>query len=138
MGKIEDLKNWAIGSNVDDENESNDDYLKMPTSSFETTTENYGFTSAEFANKQSQLVVFEPRSYSESQSIADHLKDRRGCVINLHRVSKEQATRIIDFLSGVIYAIEGDMQKVGADVFLSTPNNFGVVGEVSEEYEQNY
>ena len=60
-----------------------------------------------------KMILLEPRAYSESQQIADHLKNRNSVVVNLKRVTTDQAKRIIDFLSGVIYAIGGSMQKIG-------------------------
>ena len=56
----------------------------------------------------SKLILLEPRAYSESQQIADHLKNRHTVVVNLKRVTADQAKRIVDFLSGTIYAIGED------------------------------
>ena len=135
---VKGLKDWIMGTDVDDDQDTyvEDNFTTESTSIFENTTDSKsGIESSDYANKSSQMVVFEPRSYSESQGIADHLKSGRGCIINLHRVSKDQAKRIIDFLSGVVYAIEGDVQKIGPNVFLCTPSNFGVCGEISDTEE---
>lgn len=80
-----------------------------------------------------KLVLLEPRAFSEAQQIADQLKNRNTVVVNLKRVTKEQAKRIIDFLSGTIYAIGGDIQKVGGGIFLCAPNNVNVQGKITEE-----
>ena len=82
-----------------------------------------------------KLVLLEPRAFSETQQIADHLKSRNTVVVNLKRVTSEQAKRIIDFLSGTIYAIGGDIQKVGGGIFLCTPNNVKVNGKITDETE---
>lgn len=135
---IKDIKDWVLGNDGDEREEyyEESEFNDGTTSIFENTSvDTARFGNDEFSNKSSQMVVFEPRSYSESQGIADHLKSGRGCIINLHRVSKDQAKRIIDFLSGVVYAIEGEVQKIGANVFLCTPANFGVYGEISETEE---
>ncbi len=89
------------------------------------------------ANKDSQVVLFEPRSYSEAQDIANQLKQRRATVINLHRLQKEQAKRVIDFLTGVIFAVDGDIQQIGPKVFLCAPKNIGVAGGISMEDGDN-
>lgn len=81
----------------------------------------------------SKLILLEPRAYSESQQIADHLKNRHTVVVNLKRVTKDQAKRIVDFLSGTIYAIGGDLSKLGTGIFLCTPNNINVQGKMSDE-----
>lgn len=94
--------------------------------------EAYKDTNAE-GNK---MILLEPRAYSESQQIADHLKRRNTVVVNLKRVTSEQAKRIVDFLSGTLYAIGGDLQKLGTGIFLCTPKNINVQGKMSEEEEK--
>ena len=81
----------------------------------------------------SKMMLLEPRAYSESQQIADYLKNRCAVVVNLKRVTPDQAKRIVDFLYGTIYAIKGDIQKLGGGIFLCTPNNVNVEGKISEE-----
>lgn len=85
----------------------------------------------------SKMMLLEPRAYSESQQIADHLKNRNSVVVNLKRVTSDQAKRIIDFLSGCIYAIGGTMQKIGVGIYLCTPKNVNVQGKISDESEKN-
>ena len=84
-----------------------------------------------------KMMLLEPRAYSESQQIADYLKNRSSVVVNLKRVTPDQAKRIVDFLYGTIYAIGGDLQKLGGGIFLCTPNNVNVEGTISEENKEN-
>ena len=72
----------------------------------------------------------------ESQQIADHLKNRNSVVVNLKRVTAPQAKRIIDFLSGCIYAIGGSMQKIGVGIYLCTPKNVNVQGKITDDSEK--
>ena len=83
-----------------------------------------------------KMILLEPRAYSESQQIADHLKNRNSVVVNLKRVTAEQAKRIIDFLSGCIYAIGGSMQKIGVGIYLCTPKNVNVQGKITDEADK--
>lgn len=85
----------------------------------------------------SKMMLLEPRAYSESQQIADYLKSRHAVVVNLKRVTPDQAKRIVDFLSGTLYAIGGDLQKLGGGIFLCTPNNVNVEGKISDENSSN-
>ena len=80
-----------------------------------------------------KMILLEPRAYSESQQIADHLKKRNTVVVNMKRVTSDQAKRIVDFLSGTVYAISGDMQKIGNGIFLCTPKNIDVEGKITED-----
>ena len=80
-----------------------------------------------------KMILLEPRAFSESQQIADHLKKRNTVVVNMKRVTGEQAKRIIDFLSGTVYAIGGDLQKIGVGIFLCTPKNVNVEGSITDD-----
>jgi len=84
-----------------------------------------------------KMILLEPRAYSESQQIADHLKNRNSVVVNLKRVTSDQAKRIIDFLSGCIYAIGGSMQKIGVGIYLCAPKNVNVLGKISDDAEKS-
>lgn len=84
----------------------------------------------------SKMILLEPRAYSEAQQIADHLKKRNTVVVNLKRVTSDQAKRIMDFLSGTIYAIKGNIQKIGSGIFLCTPNNINVQGKITDEADK--
>ncbi|MFS1518294.1 cell division protein SepF [Bacillus sp. SM2101] len=88
--------------------------------------------SLQSVQKSSKVVLIEPRAYSEVQDIADQLKNRRSVVVNLQRNQHDQAKRIVDFLSGTVYALGGDIQKVGSNIFLCTPDNVDVSGTISE------
>ena len=80
-----------------------------------------------------KMILLEPRAFSESQQIVDHLKKRNTVVVNMKRVTAEQAKRIIDFLSGTVYAIGGDLQKIGVGIFLCTPRNVNVEGSITDD-----
>src|SRR5699024_10061551 len=70
----------------------------------------------------SKVILYEPKSYNEVQEIADKLLNKRSVVINLQQVDRHQAKRIVDFLSGTVYAVKGDIQKLGVATFLCTPD----------------
>jgi len=80
-----------------------------------------------------KIILLEPRAFSESQDIADYLKRNNSVVVNLKRVTPEQAKRIVDFLSGTLYAIDGGLQKLGGGIFLCTPSNVKTDGVIGEE-----
>jgi len=110
------------GENINDNLDGNEYYDIKPE---EAVTE----------DGSSKMILLEPRAFSESQQIADHLKRRNTVVVNLKRVTSDQAKRIVDFLSGTIYAIGGDLQKIGGGIFLCTPNNINVQGKISDEQD---
>ena len=120
------LKRWIVDDEENINNNGEDDYYSV---------------SAEDAVKEAdktgnKMILLEPRAYSESQQIADHLKSRNSVVVNLKRVTSDQAKRIIDFLSGCVYAIGGTMQKIGVGIYLCTPKNVNVQGKITDDSEK--
>ncbi|GAA0135873.1 hypothetical protein YSY43_27130 [Paenibacillus sp. YSY-4.3] len=93
------------------------------------------------SQKNVKVILYEPRSYDEAQEIADHLRSHRSVVVNLQRVRNDQAMRIIDFLSGTIYALSGSISKIGGNIFLCTPDTVEIQGSITEilteEHEYN-
>jgi len=86
--------------------------------------------------KSSKVVLIEPRVYAEAQDISEHLKNKRAVVVNLQRIERDQGIRIVDFLSGTVYAIGGDIQRIGTDIFLCVPENVEVDGAISDYFER--
>jgi cell division inhibitor SepF len=84
------------------------------------------------SQKNVKVVLTEPRTYDEAQEIADQLKSRRSVIVNLQRVRRDQAIRIVDFLSGTVYALGGHISKLGPDIFLCTPDSVEVSGTITE------
>lgn len=122
MGFLKNIFNKD--EDVFDDNTSDNEYYEL--SAEEALNENDG---------NNKMILLEPRAYSESQQIADHLKARNTVVVNLKRVTSDQAKRIIDFLAGTIYAIGGDLQKIGGGIFLCTPNNVNIQGKITDDKE---
>ena len=84
----------------------------------------------EYKNK---TILVEPRAFSEAQQIADYLKNKNQVVVNFKRVTSDVSKRIMDFLNGIIYAIDGTMQKLGPGIVLCAPKGFEREGNISEE-----
>ena len=93
--------------------------------------------SLQSAVKSSKVILAEPRVYAEAQDIAENLKNKRAVVVNLQRIEKDQGLRIIDFLSGTVYALGGDIQRIGTDIFLCVPDTVEVDGAISDYYYED-
>ena len=111
------------------------DKFKSFLSGKEEPEEEY-YNEENVVDAENKMILLEPRAYSESQQIADYLKNRSAVVVNLKRVTPDQAKRIVDFLSGTLYAIGGDLQKLGGGIFLCTPNNINVEGKITDDNAQ--
>ena len=77
------------------------------------------------------IVLFEPRNFDEAEEIGHHIKSKRACCINLHRMPSEYRQRIIDFLSGVVFGVDGSIKKIGENVILCSPKNLQVGGTIN-------
>lgn len=117
MGLIK-LPNLFPFDGPEDENETQGEIETLKT------------TNKEFKNK---TILVEPRAFSEAQQIADYLKARNQVVVNFKRVTSDVSKRIMDFLNGIIYAIDGTMQKLGPGIVLCAPKGFEIEGNISEE-----
>ena len=117
---LEKIKNSIFGNKEEElEEEDNEIY---------TTKKPSKDALKQVSGDGSKMILFEPRAYSESQQIADYLKTSNAVIVNLKRVTPDQAKRIVDFLSGTLYAIEGGLQKLGGGIFLCTPSSVPVEG----------
>ena len=97
------------------------------------STDEYYKETIKGVSSGNKMILLEPRAFSEAQTIADYLKSRNTVVVNLKRVTPEIAKRIVDFSSGSVYSIGGDLQKLGNGIFLCTPSNVDVEGKISGE-----
>ena len=84
----------------------------------------------EYKNK---TILVEPRAFSEAQQIADYLKNKNQVVVNFKRVTSDVSKRIMDFLNGIIYAIDGTMQKLGPGIVICAPKGFEIEGNITED-----
>lgn len=84
----------------------------------------------DFKNK---TILVEPRAFSEAQQIADYLKTKNQVVVNFKRVTTDVSKRILDFLNGIIYAIDGTIQKLGPGIVICAPKGFEIEGNISED-----
>ncbi|URN93195.1 MAG: cell division protein SepF [Candidatus Pristimantibacillus lignocellulolyticus] len=82
--------------------------------------------------KNTRMVLCEPKSYDEAQAIADEIRNRRSVVVNLQRVQSELGLRIVDFLSGTVYALSGSISKLGPNIYLCAPETVEVQGSITE------
>ncbi len=89
-------------------------------------TGNIGFGGVSLGGSSIELKVVRPEQFEDVSSIADHLLSGRTVVLNLEAASKEMARRLLDFLSGVAYSIDGQMKRVANNTYIITPNNVDV------------
>ena len=81
------------------------------------------------SNKQ-EVVLFRPGSFNDTSKAADDLRSRKAVIVNMENVDKAMARRVVDFLSGCVYALDGDVKKIAQSAYLFCPHNMDVVGDL--------
>lgn len=117
---------------IDEQEEREQEVKQAPVAPSQGKSNVVEFASAAM-QKQTKVTIVEPFSFDDAQHIADHLKSRKSVVINFSNTEKEVAKRLVDFISGTTYALNGSIQEVGNQIFFCAPNNV----EVSIEAIQN-
>ena len=81
------------------------------------------------SNKQ-EVVLFRPGSFNDTSKAADDLRSRKAVIVNMENVDKAMARRVVDFLSGCVYALDGDVKKIAQSAYLFCPHNMDIVGDL--------
>ena len=89
------------------------------------------------ATTQLKVVQVKPERFEDASTIADHLNNKRTVVLNLESTNKEVSRRLVDFLSGVAYANNGQIKRVANSTFIITPYNVDIMGDLLDELENN-
>lgn len=89
------------------------------------------------ATTQLQVVLVKPERFDDASGIADHLNAKRTVVLNLESTNREVSRRLIDFLSGVAYANNGQIKRVANSTFIITPYNVDIMGDLLDELESS-
>lgn len=84
---------------------------------------------------QVKVFIFEPKSFEEAPLAVDNLKNRKPVIVNLENVDKEVAKKIFDFVSGAVYAVDGNIQKINGNIFLLAPHNVDISANVKEDFK---
>jgi cell division inhibitor SepF len=141
MGLMEKVKNMLTVP--DDEEYDNDDEMDIISKRQEES--HAQSESARRNNKvvnihttaQLQVVLVKPERFDDASSIADHLNEKRTVVLNLESTNKDVSRRLVDFLSGVAYANNGQIKRVANITFIITPYNVDIMGDLLDELENN-
>ena len=80
-----------------------------------------------------KMVISQPTTFEQSDEICSFLKEKKSVIVNLEYVNKDVARRIVDFISGGVYALDGYIQKVSNSIFLVAPSNYEITNEMARE-----
>ena len=117
-----------------DEEEEDYGFAPVPAPSTNTAVST-GFSgqvlnmSGSASNKQ-EVVLFRPGTFNDTSKAADDLRNRKAVIVNMENVDKAMARRVVDFLSGCVYALDGDVKKIAQSAYLFCPHNMDIVGDL--------
>ena len=141
MEFIEKFKKWMDGADGEDVDETGEDegldYVTKSDSDAPADPKRGNKVVNIHATAQLQVVLVKPERFDDASTVADHLNAKRTVVLNLESANKDVARRILDFLSGVAYANDGQIKKVANCTFIITPYNVGIMGDLLDELENN-
>jgi len=120
------------------ETETKEELVELPMELEERKLDRKGNLVSIHSAKTIKVVVCEPADFDEVKAIADNLKNRRQVVINLERTPPESRQRIIDFVSGTTYALDGHIQKIGDHIFLFAPSNVEISVDTRSMVRSSY
>lgn len=138
MGFMDELKRLArpYAEDDDDFEDFNDTIVKEePVRNTDSKVSRENKVVNIHTTTQLQVVLVKPERFENASEIADHLGEKRTVVLNLESTNKDVARRLIDFLSGVAYALDGKIKKVAVSTFIITPYNVDILGDLIDELE---
>ncbi len=143
MSLVEKFKDMFVTAEEDDYEEEEMEFT--PEQAEEEPEPYHGAASQRKGNKvvnihataQLQVILVKPEQFEDAVTIADHLNAKKTVVLNLESASKELSRRLVDFLSGVAYANNGQIKPVANSTFIITPYNVDIMGDLIDELENN-
>lgn len=141
MGFVDKFKDMFVTSDDDYEEEEDMDFIPEKEEHASSHTESNSKKSNKVVNihatTQLQVILVKPEQFEDASAIADHLNAKKTVVLNLESATKELSRRLVDFLSGVAYANNGQIKRVANSTFIITPYNVDIMGDLIDELENN-
>lgn len=133
MGLVDKFWNWLGVQNE----EVREEIYELPENTNKDNKKNLTNVVSLHTNKAMKVVVVEPERFEEAQVLTDHLRNRKQLIINFEKTPHEVSQKIIDFLSGAAYSLDGDSQQIGPHIFIFTPNNVEIARDHRSMIKKN-
>lgn len=115
---------------AEEETEEQDDYGFAPVPAASTSFSGQVLSMNGSASNKQEVVLFRPGSFNDTSKAADDLRSHKAVIVNMENVDKAMARRVVDFLSGCVYALDGDVKKIAQSAYLFCPHNMDIVGDL--------
>jgi cell division inhibitor SepF len=135
LNKMLNLVGWEIEEEEEDFQEETIEEQYQPPQYLQTFTRKPQTNKVVniHTNNQFKVVIMQPETFDDAREICDQLKNKKPVVVNLECLTKETAQRVIDFLSGSVYALDGDIQKVSTGIYMIAPSNVDIMSNFRDE-----
>lgn len=133
-----DYDDYEVEDTVEPENYGDNKVLNLSNRGKKknTATTNSNVTSFP-APASMKMIVYHPISYEDTQNIIDNLKSRKPVIVNMEELEIDCAQRILDFMAGAIYALNGTIYKVSRGIFVVAPTNYDIIGNGEDAYDRS-
>ena len=116
---------------MEEEEESNDfGFAPVPAAASGVSMSGFNGHVLNTSSNKQEVVLFRPGSFNDTSKGADDLRNRRAVIVNMENVDKAMARRVVDFLSGCVYALDGDVKKIAQSAYLFCPHNMEIMGDL--------
>jgi len=116
---------------MEEEEEENDfGFAPMPAVTSSAPVSGFSGQVLNMSSNKQEVVLFRPGSFNDTSKAADDLRNRKAVIVNMENVDKAMARRVVDFLSGCVYALDGDVKKIAQSAYLFCPHNMDIVGDL--------
>lgn len=122
---------FGVGDSTAEDYYDNEPAAPAPSAKASNNVVSMKDAQAAAAGNPSTIALFEPRMFGDTKEIATQLLSGQAAIINFDQMDNATARRVVDFMNGAVYAIDGDIQRVGKEIFLCTPANFQIDGKLS-------
>ena len=133
MGFVDAVKEFIGFGDIEDDEEEME--YEEPAEELHQNSKKSKVVPIHQGQSQSRIVILKPKCFSNSTAVADELKKRRPVVIDVGALDPDEARRVVDFIAGTVYGVNGNMQKVSGGIFLATPSQVDIMGEIIKESE---
>lgn len=140
MGFVESVKDMLGFGGYDDEYEDDfdeyadeEDYEEAPRSAMFGGRKSSKVVPINPQSAQAKIVVLKPKCFNNSTQVADELRRRHPVIVDVGALDPDEARRVVDFISGTVYGIDGKMQKITSGIFVATPSQVEIMGEVVKD-----
>lgn len=128
MGFVDAVKDF-VGFGDDYEDEEVEEFEEVVEERAPLFSRKNKVVALDKGSTQPSIVVLKPRCFNDTTEVADQIKQRRPVVLDVGNLDPEEARRVVDFIAGTVYGLNGDIQKVSGGIFVATPASYEISGE---------